>query len=270
MINAVTRTFALAALCIACTVPAVAQDGGPPQDGNAPAMAMGRGRGVRGTVVSTSGANVTLKTDTGETWTVVSTDNTRINIDRQPTRIANLKAGDEVVAMGVPDPAKHELHALAILGASAAEVAKLKADLGKTYIVGKITAVNETNITVQRPDKVSQTIALDEGTSLRRGGRLPAEYMAMGTGGGFGGGANGGRGGNGRRAEGTPNETSGGNPATANEGESITLADVKIGDNLAATGSLKNGTFVPTDLHVNTPRPRGPRPDGGVGAPPKQ
>ena len=262
------RALALAAVCLLLPTTVHAQDG-PPQDGNGPGM--GRGRGVRGTVVSAAGQNVTLRTETGETWTVIATDNTRINLDRQPTKVADLKAGDEVMAMGVPDPAKHELHALAIMGASAAQVAKLKADLGKTYIVGRITAVNDTKITVLRMDKVTQTIALDDTTSLHRGGRMPAEFMGMG----FGGGANGGRGGRGPR-EGTPNETSGGNPATGNEGEAITLADVKIGDNLAATGSLKNGTFVPTDLHVNTPRPRGPRPDGAprpdgsLGAPPQQ
>lgn len=268
MLTAAKRTLALAALCLTLTATAAlhAQDG-PPQDGNGPTMGggAGRGRGIRGTVIAASGSNVTLKTEAGETWTVIATDNTRVNLDRQPTKVADLKAGDEVMAMGVPDPAKHELHALAILGASAAQVAKLKADLGKTYIVGKITAVNETKVTVLRPDKVTQIIELDDTTSLHRGGRLPAEYAAMGTGGGYGGG--GGRRGEGRRAEGTPNETSGGNPATGNEGEAITLADVKLGDNLAATGSLKNGTFIPTDMHVNTPRPRGPRPEG---APPQQ
>ena len=256
------RTLALAALTFALAGILHAQDdlGAPPAQGADQRGRGGMGRGIRGTVVSAAGANVTLKTEAGETWTVVTTDNTRINIDRQPTKLADLKSGDEVMAMGVPDPAKHELHALAILGASAAQAAKLKADLGKTYIVGKITAINDTNITVTRPDKVSQTIALDDTTSLHRGGRLPAEYLGMGTGGGFGGGANGGRGGRGTR-EGTPNETSGGNPSS-NEGESITLADVKIGDNLAATGSLKKGTFVPTDMHVNTPRPRAARPEG--------
>ncbi len=266
MLTAAKRTLALTALCLTLTAPAAlhAQDG-PPQEGNGPAMGMGRGRGVRGTVVAASGSNVTLKTEAGETWTVIATDNTRVNVDRQPTKVADLKAGDEVMAMGVPDPAKHELHALAIMGFSAAQVAKLKADLGKTYIVGKITAMDETKLSILRPDKVTQVISLDETTSLHRGGRLPAEYAAMGTGGGFGGG--GGRRGEGRRTEGTPNETSGGNPATGNDGEAITLADVKLGDNLAATGSLKNGTFVPTDLHVNTPRPRGPRPAGAPSQP---
>ena len=259
----VHRKLATAALLLTLSVAVRAQDGAPPQDGSASGMGMGRERGVRGTVVSANGSNVMLKTETGETWTVIATDNTRVNIDRQPVKIADLKAGDEVMAMGMPDPTKHELHAMMIAGASAAQVTKLKADLGKTYIVGKITAIDETKVTVLRADKVSQTIALDETTSLHRGGRLPAEYAVMGTGGGFGGGG-GGRRGEGRPPQGgTPNETSGGNPAS-NQGEAITLADVKVGDNIAATGGLKGGTFVPTDMHVNTPRQR---PARGEGAP---
>ncbi len=245
----------------------------PPQQAGQRGPGANRGRGIRGTVVATAGPNVTVKTDTGETWTVVSTDNTRINIDRQPVKVADLKAGDEVMAMGVPDADKHEIHAMFIAGASAAQVAKLKADLGKTYIAGKVTAINDTKITVLRPDKVSQTIALDDSSSLKRGGRLPAEFTTLGVGGGFGGnGGGGGRRANGGGGQGgQPNETSGGNPNSASDGESITLADVKVGDNLAGLGSLKAGTFVPTELHVNTPRPRGQRPDGApAGAPPSQ
>ncbi len=33
-------------------------------------------------------------------------------------------------------------------------------------------------------------------------------------------------------------------------GESITLADVKVGDMVRGTGSVKGGTFVPTQLVV--------------------
>ncbi len=262
------RTLALTATLLVTLAPALRAQDGPPQEGDTPAMGMGRGRGVRGTVVGTTGANVTIKTEAGDTWTVVSTDNTRINIDRQPVKVADLKAGDEVIAMGIPDPTRHDIHAMVIAGVSAVQAAKLKANFGKTYIVGRITAIDDTRLTVLRPDKVSQTIALDDSTSIKRGGRLPAEFSGMGTGGGFGGGGGGRRG----QQGGQPNETSGGNPTTGNDGESITLADVKVGDNVAGTGSMKAGTFTPTDLHINTPRPRPARaaaaPAGG--SPPQQ
>ena len=154
-----------------------------------------RGGGTRGTVTAVSGGTVTLKTDTGETWTVISTDNTRVRRDGQQAALSAIQPGDEVMAMGIPDPDKHEVHALALMDVSAAEVAKAKANLGKTYIVGRITAINETQLTIQRSDRVSQTINLDESTSLHRGGRLNAQAMAaagldmsMLGGGGFGGG----------------------------------------------------------------------------------
>jgi hypothetical protein len=50
-------------------------------------------------------------------------------------------------------------------------------------------------------------------------------------------------------------------------GESITLADVKVGDNVAGKGSVKNGVFVPTELAVAdaTQRRRRPQGEGAAG-----
>ncbi len=266
--------IALTALTLALTtLPALRAQDAAPQPGN-PGQSqrgqgrMGMGRGVRGTVTAVSGANVMLKTEAGETWTVVTTDNTRINIDRQPVKASDLKAGDEVMAAGILDQDKHEVHAMMLMGASAATVAKLKADMGKTYIVGKITAMNETKLTLERPDHVSQTILLDDSTSLKRGGRLPAELMSVAGGGAFMmGGPRGGNGG-GNRPQRNPGEANNdpntGGMSPAMEGESITLADLKVGDNVAGTGSLKNGTFVPTDLHVLVRPQRGPRQGAGA------
>ena len=75
------------------------------------------------------------------------------------------------MAMGVPDASKHEVHALMLVDVSAAAIAKAKANMGKTYITGRITAINDTQLTIMRTDKVSQVIQLDDTTSLHRGGR---------------------------------------------------------------------------------------------------
>jgi hypothetical protein len=72
---------------------------------------------------------------------------------------------------------------------------------------------------------VSQVIGVDEGTSFKRGGRQMAA-MVNGSG-----------------------EIGSGN-ARDNNAESITLADVKVGDSVAGRGGLKNGVFVPTELRV--------------------
>ena len=47
---------------------------------------------------------------------------------------------------------------------------KMKEDLGKVYITGKVTAIDDVKLTVMRPDGVSQVIEVDEGTSFKRGG----------------------------------------------------------------------------------------------------
>jgi len=232
-----------------------------------------RGAAARGTVASVSGSNIVVKDESGTTWTIITTENTRVMRGREPLAVSGIQAGDEVVSMGMPDADKHELHAMMVMDVPAADVAKAKANLGKTYIVGRITAIDETKLTVLRTDKVSQTIALDETTSLRKGGRMdPAAMQAaglntgmMGMGGGMGPGG-GGMGAGGRNGGGN-----GGNRPVPNaEGESITLADVKVGDSVIGLGSVKGGVFVPTDLRVQEPRTGGRRNGDGPPPPPQQ
>lgn len=54
--------------------------------------------------------------------------------------------------------------------------------------------------------------------------------------------------------------------------ESVTLAEIKVGDFVRGQGTLKNGVFVPKEL--NAGRPRGPRqaaaPPGGASQAPDQ
>jgi len=164
--------------------------------------------------------------------------------DRQPLPVSNVQAGDEVFAMGMPDADKHEVHAMMVMDVPAAEVAKAKANLGKTYIVGRITAINEAQLTIMRQDKVSQVITLDETTSLHKGGRPAPEAMQaagleFGMGGGMMGGAR-------RGGVAASNDATAGSQA----GESITLADVKVGDSVVGIGAMKGNSFVPSDLHV--------------------
>jgi predicted RNA-binding protein len=165
---------------------------------------------------------------------VVTTDNTRIMKGRGGSggvvKLADLKVGDGVMAAGNLDAPNKTLHAAVLFATDAAEVKRLRDNLGKTYIVGKVTAIDLDNakMTIERPDKVSQTISFDETTSFRRGGR--------GGGGNYG---------------------SAGAAAPVDSGESITLADIKVGDNVRGTGALKAGVFVPTQLVVMVPGRRG-------------
>ncbi len=220
-------------------------------------VAFAGGQMVRGTVTVAAADHLTVKTDAGETYQVVVSANTRLTKERQPVKIADIKVGDGVGAMGVLDPAAKSVHAVFIGVVDAEQVKKARENMGKTYITGKVTAIDmdALKVTVQRPDGVSQVIAVDEQTSFKRGGRGMAA-LASGAGVidvGAGGGRGNGAGGNGQSGE---NAARGGN---GGGGESITFADVKVGDSIAGRGALKNGVFVPTELGVMDPAAMGQR-----------
>jgi hypothetical protein len=221
-------------------------------------MAMGGGRMIRGTVTSATPTQLTVKTEAGEVYQVIVTPNTQVRKGRDPMKIADVHSGDAVGAMGVLDAPNKTVHAMMIAVVDAEQIRKAREALGKTWIAGKITAIDEVKLTIMRSDNVSQVIEVDEDTSFRKGGR--GMRNMMGDGAGFGGGYGGGNGQGGRRGQGG---------AEADQGESITLADVKVGDMVAGPGALKGGVFVPTQLQVMDPaaaRPRRRNPDGAVPA----
>jgi len=131
----------------------------------------------------------------------------------------------------------------------------MKEDMGKTFISGKIVAIDidDLELTIHRQDGVTQKIAVDEGTSFKRGGRREGAMM---------------------RGDGSADASFGPGPGGARAGagqggESITLADVKVGDMVIGPGALKAGTFVPTQLTVIDAAAMGRRrrSEGGDAAP---
>ena len=209
---------------------------------------------VGGEVTGVNGSTLTVKTEEGTTMQIVTTDNTRVMKGRGVTvKVSELKVGDGVVAAGNLDAPNKTLHAAMVFATDAAQLKALRDNLGKTYITGKVTAIDLDNakMTLERPDHVVQTIGFDETTSFKRGRGMRGGVMGMGAGAG--------------PADG----------AGADSGESITLADIKVGDNVGGQGSVKNGTFVPTQLMVSTPGQGGRRrsgtgtvPGGAAGAGP--
>jgi hypothetical protein len=210
----------------------------------------GMGTPVQGVVTAASGGKVTIKTAAGDTYDVTLIENGRAIKDRQPIQLSDIKTGDSVTAMGQVDAAKKTIQAMMLMDVDAATMAKARENLGKTYIVGRITAIDADNLklTVMRQDDVSQVIAVDEGTSFQRGMRgVAAEIAAAG---GMGGGGFGGRG----MGAGAGGARPGGGQAAAQAApESITLADIKVGDMIAATGSVKNGSFTAQKMGVMQP-----------------
>jgi hypothetical protein len=257
----------LIAAAVALPVTVLAQDeqDGPRQGG----VVFAGGQMVRGTVTATTADHLTVKTETGEVYQVALSANTRLTKDRQPVKVADIRVGDAVGAMGVLDAPTKTVHAVFVGVIDAEQVKKVRENMGKTYITGKVTAIDmdALKLTVMRPDGVSQVIGVDEQTSFKRGGRGMAA-MASGNGviemGGDGGGGRQGIGAGSGAGAGTParSGTGSGTGAGAGNGgggESITFADVKVGDTVAGRGGLKNGTFVPTELGVMDPAAMGQR-----------
>lgn len=220
-------TFVLAIAAVA--VPLVhAQEG---SSGDGPGFA--GGPMVRGTVTAAAADHITIKTDTDEIFQVTITPNTRLMKDRQPVQAADVKVGDGVGAMGELDAPKKTLHALFVAVMDADQVKKMREDLGKTYITGKVTAIDDLKLTILRPDHVSQMIEVDETTSFRKGrGR---------------------RRGNSSSEAASPSGTANPTAPSDTSGEIVTLADVKVGDMIAGRGSVKHGAFVPTTLAILPP-----------------
>jgi len=237
------RTARLAAVVVGLMVGMIlggvgmvrAQDAGEGQQGGGRGQFAGMQR-VAGEVTAVSGATLTVKTEDNGLMQIVTTDNTRVMKGRGVTvKVADLKVGDGVTAAGMLDAPNKTLHAAVVFAMDAAQVKEMKENLGKTYIVGRVTAIDldDAKMTVERPDHVAQTIGFDETTSFRKGGR-------------------------GVRMGGAPGGAGGGAGATGDAGgESITLADIKVGESVRGTGSVKGGVFVPTELVVMERGPRG-------------
>ena len=217
----VARLFA-AAVCMGFVLLSVAARGqdAPPQG---PDGMMRRGQGVRGTVDAIFPTYIVIKTDEGDSYKVSTGANTRVFKDRQPAKVTDIHTGDMLMIGGEVDATAKTVGAAFIAVVDAERVRKMREELGKSWVAGKITAIDETKITIQRIDGVTQTIAVDENTSFRK-----------------------------RR-------------------DSITLAEVKVGDNMSARGAVKDGTFVATEFGVGGGQgmmgfgPGGGRRGGGSG-----
>lgn len=133
------------------------------------------GRGVLGTITAVDAGGFTVKTQDGEAWKVTVGPNTRITHDREPAKVTDLKPGFGVMAFGQADAtAQNTLHAVFAGYQTAEEVKSRMADFGKTWIGGKVTAIEGTKITVtvQQPGQTaasSKTFAVDETTDFKKG-----------------------------------------------------------------------------------------------------
>jgi Domain of unknown function (DUF5666) len=130
----------------------------------------GQGRPVLGIIKSIGNGAMELTTR-DDVVTVKITDKTEFRKDRQPAKLADFKAGDGVMVRGEKS-ADHTVTAVLIAGRSGNGPGGeffAQGELGKDYVAGEVKSVDAPKITVLRPDNVTQTIELDENTSLHRG-----------------------------------------------------------------------------------------------------
>ncbi|TCK72642.1 hypothetical protein C7378_2228 [Acidipila rosea] len=126
---------------------------------------------LQGTVTGVEGGTYQVKTEGGATWKVFTGVNTFFRKQRDPIKPADIHIGDAIVAGGEVDQKAKTVGAvfLAVIDpAQAKEIEQRRADFGKTWLAGKVTAINDLKITIERPDKKAATIAVDENTSFRK------------------------------------------------------------------------------------------------------
>jgi len=210
------------------------------------------GRGILGSVTEVAADHYTIKTDSGEVYTVHYSVNTRImkqpagqagppgqgggrrgasasaasadgegggeRPQPQAIKPADIKVGDFITAGGEMDAAAKSIGAIFILQIDperAKQMREMQANYGKTWLAGRITGIKDTTITIEgMVDHAPHSIVVDENTSFRQ-----------------------------RR-------------------DAITLADIQPGEQLRAEGAVKGGVFVASTVVAMQP------PNREDGAPP--
>lgn len=209
----------------------------------------GGGRGVLGAVTEVAADHYTIKTDAGEIYTIHFSVNTRIlkqgpgrasgrrqqaggggqqagggaqseqgdNADRPAPQVlkpTDIKVGDFITAGGEVDAGAKSVGAIFIFQVDperAKQMRQMEADYGKTWLAGRITAIDGTTITIEGVvDHAAHSIIVDENTSFRK-----------------------------RR-------------------DSITLADIQVGQQLRAEGATKGSAFLATTVTAMEPQNRDP------------
>jgi hypothetical protein len=158
-----------------------AQNAGSVQGANAqqPQQRGERRMGLFGKLTAVHDQSVEIATPNGNTVTVKITDSTQFRKDRQAAKLSDFKVGDMVMVRG----AENEDHTWTaeMIGArqnggpgggpgggGPGGMFQLGV-LGQDYILGEVKAIDAPKLTILRIDNVTQTIELNEETSLRKG-----------------------------------------------------------------------------------------------------
>jgi hypothetical protein len=131
---------------------------------------------VAGKITAMQGTTIQIETPDGNI-SVKITDKTEYRKDRQPAKLGDFKVGDLVFVRG-EEGADHSVTAQ-MIGARSGGGPEGGGrgpgggggfgEMGKDFIVGEVKSIDAPKLTVLRPDNVTQTLELNEETSLRKG-----------------------------------------------------------------------------------------------------
>ena len=125
-----------------------------------------------GKITAIHDSTIELSNANGEAVTVKITPQTEFRKDRQPAKRSDFKVGDVIAVRGQENP-DHTWTAQTIGARSANGEGRgpnmQAGTLGKDYVAGEVKSVDAPKISVLRSDNVTQTIELNEDTSLRKG-----------------------------------------------------------------------------------------------------
>jgi hypothetical protein len=156
------------------------------------------GRGLMGTVTEVAADHYTIKTEAGDVYTVHFTADTRIfkqaaggmrgpgqgtgggggrrgyggGNPPQEIKPTDIKAGDAIAVMGNVDATAKSANATRIAQLDPAVVQQIRAmeaDFGKTWLMGKVTVIDGTKITLTGVlDNATHSVVADENTTFRK------------------------------------------------------------------------------------------------------
>jgi len=207
----------LVTVAYAQDAPAPGSDAAPRQQGQGRMREGDNGqRPLFGKITAIHDGALELTGPDGQVTTVKLTSETEFRKDRQPAKSTDFKVGDMVMVRGDANP-DHTVTAKMIGARTGAPGGGGSGEgrpgggggmsfgggtLGKDYVAGEVKSVDPPRLTVLRTDNVTQTLELNEDTTLRRGR------------------------------------------------DSITMADIQVGDHVMARGAVQNDLFVPKGVMV--------------------
>jgi hypothetical protein len=170
---------------VALALSAFSQDANPGQRGGRGGWGgMSGGGGVTGTVTKVAADHYIIKTDGGETYTIQFSVNTRIMKQTagqrgesggnppMPLKSNDIKVGDAVAALGEMNASAKSVGAVVVLQLDperAKQLRDMQANFGKTWLMGKVTAINETKVSIfAAVDNAAHAFVADENTTFRK------------------------------------------------------------------------------------------------------